>query len=187
MHGKFSSKHPFSEKVLLQCFLKWSKYEFFSWTPFLNWFFPERSNLDWNRPKQLGQSWQHCLWGCARGVWHEDIWDVIHECVDKHHVSQRGQCILFSVVFTPSPSSHWVLTCLSLLLTNTVSLVRACLSMCWERFRGTHRLNMEVNLQSLFGLQVTWCAQLYSLAETTHPHQSPAFGLVDEGAIGQPR
>ncbi len=29
-----------------------------------------------------------------------------------------------------------------------------------------HRLNMEVDLQSLFGLHVTWCAQLYWLAET---------------------
>ncbi len=27
---------------------------------------------------------------------------------------------------------------------------------------------MEVDLQSLFGLHVTWCAQLYSLAETPH-------------------
>jgi hypothetical protein len=29
-----------------------------------------------------------------------------------------------------------------------------------------HRLNMEVDLQSLFGLHVTWCAQLCLLAET---------------------
>jgi hypothetical protein len=29
------------------------------------------------------------------------------------------------------------------------------------------------------------CAQLYSLAET--PRHPPAFGLIDEGAIGQPR
>ncbi len=29
-----------------------------------------------------------------------------------------------------------------------------------------HRLNVEVDLQSLFGLHVTSCAQLYSLAET---------------------
>ncbi len=29
-----------------------------------------------------------------------------------------------------------------------------------------HRLNMEVDLQTLFGLHVTWCAQLYSLAKT---------------------
>ncbi len=43
-----------------------------------------------------------------------------------------------------------------------------------------HRLNMEVDLQSLFGLHVTWCEQLYSLAD-------PALGLVYEGAIGQQR
>ncbi len=44
---------------------------------------------------------------------------------------QRGQCILFSVVFTPSPPSHhgsvWALPVISLLLTNTVSPVRAFL------------------------------------------------------------
>ncbi len=33
---------------------------------------------------------------------------------------------------------------------------------------GDHRLNMKADLQSLFGLHVTWCAQLYSLAETPH-------------------
>ncbi len=32
-----------------------------------------------------------------------------------------------------------------------------------------HRLNMEVDIQSLFGLYVTWCVQLYSLAETPQP------------------
>jgi hypothetical protein len=32
------------------------------------------------------------------------------------------------------------------------------------------------------------CAQLYSLAETQHPTPTPpAFGLIYEGAIGQPR
>ncbi len=31
---------------------------------------------------------------------------------------------------------------------------------------STHRLNMEIDLQSKFGLHVTWCVQLYSLAET---------------------
>ncbi len=35
-----------------------------------------------------------------------------------------------------------------------------------------HWLNMEVDLQSLFGLHVTWCAQLYSLAETQQLHPS---------------
>ncbi len=43
------------------------------------------------------------------------------------------------------------------------------------RLRGSHRLNMEVDLQSLFGLHVTWCARLYSLAETavTPSYPSP--------------
>jgi hypothetical protein len=38
---------------------------------------------------------------------------------------------------------------------------------------------MEVDLPSLFGLYVTWCAQLYSLAETPQLHPPPlAFELV---------
>ncbi len=37
----------------------------------------------------------------------------------------------------------------------------------------THRLNMKVDLQSLFGLHVTWCAQLFSLAETPQLPPSP--------------
>ncbi len=46
------------------------------------------------------------------------------------------------------------------------------------------RLNMEVDLQSLFGLHVTWCAQLYSLAEIPPP---PNLYSYYEGAIGQQR
>jgi hypothetical protein len=49
-----------------------------------------------------------------------------------------------------------------------------------------HRINMELNLQGLFGLHAhSW---LYSLAETLQP-PSPAFGLLNEGAIaiGRPR
>ncbi len=49
---------------------------------------------------------------------------------------QRGRCVLFSAVFTPSPPSHhgsvWVLPVISLLLTNTISPVRTCLSMIGE-------------------------------------------------------
>jgi hypothetical protein len=44
-----------------------------------------------------------------------------------------------------------------------------------------HRLNMELDLQSLFGLHVTWCAQLYSLAETPQLPPPPAFGLALRG------
>ncbi len=49
-----------------------------------------------------------------------------------------------------------------------------------------HRLNMELDLQSP---KFTWapCAQLYSLAEPPQLPPSPAFGLIYEGAIGQPR
>ncbi len=31
----------------------------------------------------------------------------------------------------------------------------------WEAFGWRHRLNMDLDLQSLFGLHVTWCAQLF--------------------------
>ncbi len=47
---------------------------------------------------------------------------------------------------------------------------------------------MELELQSLFGIHVKWCAQLFSLAETPQPPPPPAFGLIYEGgAIGQIR
>jgi hypothetical protein len=48
---------------------------------------------------------------------------------------------------------------------------------------------MEVDLQSLFGLHVTWCAQLYSLAETPQLPPPSAFDLdlYYEGAVGQQR
>jgi hypothetical protein len=42
-------------------------------------------------------------------------------------ISNQGQCVLFSVVFTPSPHSVWVLPVISLLvLAKIVSPVRAC-------------------------------------------------------------
>ncbi len=45
-------------------------------------------------------------------------------------------------------------------------------------------LNMELDLQSLFGLL---CIQLYSLAAAPQLPPTPAFGIIYEGAIGQPR
>ncbi len=53
-------------------------------------------------------------------------------------------------------------------------------------------LNLEVDLQSLFGLHGPWCAQLYSLAETPQtpppPPHHPAVGLGIRGRyIGQQR
>ncbi len=63
--------------------------------------------------------------------------------VDIRPTPQPGQRILFSVVFTPfTPSHHssvWVPPVISLLLTNTVSPVRACLIICRERFCGTQK------------------------------------------------
>ncbi len=56
-----------------------------------------------------------------------------------------------------------------------------------EQMHCKHKLNMEVDLQSLFGLRVPWCAKLYSLAEPRNSPPPPAFGLVFEGAIGQQR
>ncbi len=49
-------------------------------------------------------------------------------------------------------------------------------------FTVEHRLNMKISTIYL-GSSV----QLYSLAETPQLHPSPAFGLIYEGAIGQPR
>ncbi len=43
-----------------------------------------------------------------------------------------------------------------------------------------HRLNMELDLQSSFGVHVTSCAQLFSLTETRNP-PPPPFGLIYEG------
>jgi hypothetical protein len=50
-----------------------------------------------------------------------------------------------------------------------------------------HGLNMELDLQSLFGLLCTVSVQLYSLAEVPQLPPTPAFGLIYESAIGQPR
>jgi hypothetical protein len=48
-----------------------------------------------------------------------------------------------------------------------------------------HKLKIELDLQSLFGL-LCITAVLYSLAETLQL-PPPAFGLKDEGAVGQSR
>jgi hypothetical protein len=51
----------------------------------------------------------------------------------------------------------------------------------------THWLNMELDLQSLFGLHGDVHSCLYPLAETPQLPPPPAFRLIYEGAIGQPR
>ncbi len=48
----------------------------------------------------------------------------------------------------------------------------------------THRLNMELHLQSLFGLHVHSCTHWLRSRNSPLP---PAFGLTNEGAIGLPR
>ncbi len=44
---------------------------------------------------------------------------------------------------------------------------------------------MVLDIQNLFGVHVHSC--IYSLTETPPPAHSPEFGLIYEGAIGQPR
>jgi hypothetical protein len=46
-----------------------------------------------------------------------------------------------------------------------------------------HRLNRELDLQSLLGLHVHSCTH-WLIPHNPHP---PAFGLIYEGGIGQPR
>ncbi len=43
------------------------------------------------------------------------------------------------------------------------------------------RLNMELHVQRLFGLHVTGCAQLYSLAGTPQPSQFPRIWTRIQG------
>ncbi len=54
-------------------------------------------------------------------------------------------------------------------------------------FQCIHRLNMELDLQNLFGLHVTWCTQLYSFAEAPQPPSPRIWTRIYEGAIGQSR
>jgi hypothetical protein len=54
--------------------------------------------------------------------------------------------------------------------------------------RSKDRLNMELDLQSLFGLHVHSCSYWLRPRNATTPLPPyPAFGLIYEGAIGQPR
>jgi hypothetical protein len=46
---------------------------------------------------------------------------------------------------------------------------------------------MEVDLQSLFGLHVTWCAPAVLIGDPSPPPHPLALGHVYEGAIGQQR
>jgi hypothetical protein len=56
----------------------------------------------------------------------------------------------------------------------------------YEHRASDHGLNIELDLQSFFGLQVHSCN--HWLRPRIHPcPPPPAFGLIFEGAIGQPR
>ena len=61
-----------------------------------------------------------------------------------------------------------------------------CLDVTHSVNFGTYSSCQRVN-NGVRSPKFVWtpCAQLYSLAETPHP--PPAFGLIYEGAIGQPR
>jgi hypothetical protein len=61
-------------------------------------------------------------------------------------------------------------------LVRSASLVYYCTMYIGYSDSGIHRLNMELDLQTLFGLL---CTAVYSLAESP---QLPAFGLIYEGA-----
>ncbi len=55
--------------------------------------------------------------------------------------SAKAQCLLFSVVFTPTPPSHYgsvpLLPIIFSLSATAVSPVQSCLSIRWERLRGS--------------------------------------------------
>ncbi len=80
-------------------------------------------------------------WGCYAAITQNDRPESRQHVDTNEMWNPTGVCILFSVVFNPYPPSHhgrvWVLPVSSLLLTNTVSQVQACLIKWWERFRGT--------------------------------------------------
>ncbi len=61
--------------------------------------------------------------------------------------------IVFSVVFTTPPSQHgsvWLLPVISLLLTSTVSPVRACLYILLDRFRGNQKEDERGPLSTVY-------------------------------------
>ncbi len=85
------------------------------------------------------------------------------------NVSYAGYCCgLLSVGNKKRPDGQWQYCRLLLIFDKKFeSLCHAIL--IWP----DHRLNMELDLQSLFGLHVTWCTQLLSLAETPSPPLLP--------------
>jgi hypothetical protein len=74
--------------------------------------------------------WDTCLPHAGQDI---TIWILVFFPWELH--TQRGQCILFSVVFSPSPPA----TTAVFGLTNTVSPMRVCLTIWWESFRGNQK------------------------------------------------
>ena len=74
---------------------------------------------------------RHVSTSCWAGYHHLDSWSFY---LGTLH-TQRGQCILFSVVFTPSPPA----TTAVFGSTNTVSPMRVCLTIWWESFHGNQK------------------------------------------------
>ncbi len=91
----------------------------------------------------------------------------------KIEVKQRGQGILFSIVFISPSSSHhgrfWVLPVISLLLTNAVLPMRACLIIWWERFHGTQKgddrwpLSIQSSMRLRVSLILLWDGYLWKV------------------------
>ncbi len=100
----------------------------------------------------------------------------------KITLTQRSQCILFSVVFTPPSHSHhgsvWLLPVISL-LTNTVSVVRACLSIWLERFYGTQKENEcgPFSIQSFLHWPETLACSIYPNVESLAAEKIKLFYL----------
>ncbi len=103
-----------------------------------------------------------CAWVLQHVTsWADTLYRVLHCACVLHHCFYA--CVLRYVVLrmctSPRVSAHASFT-------KCCRVHRVFLrSVIAHMFPHRHRLNMEVDLQSLFGLHATWCAQLYSLAE----------------------
>ncbi len=99
-------------------------------------FLPKNCSF-WHKPGKL-ISLQHTDTVLQKFINHHTAFCLKKESNSGCH--RLRSSILFSVVFTPSPCSHhgsvWFLPVSSLLLTNTLSPVRARLSIWWEKFVG---------------------------------------------------
>ncbi len=96
---------------------------------------------------------------------HKKTVKVVHIVEETYYDISRGPSIFLAVVF-------YEMQALGIISTTLASSDQS-----W---------NMELDLQSLFGLHVHSCSHWPRPRNPPPPH-SPAFGLIYEGAIGQPR